>query len=217
MPTMRVISIKTAQAVCGTLTQTSKMPCKSYSLPTEACKTGYKMAQQAGSVCANCYADKGLYAVYANRVKPAQFARLDSLSDPRWVDAIVSLIGADSYFRWHDAGDLAGLWHLEKIARVAQLTPKTKHWLPTREYAVVKSYIAKHGSLPKNLIVRLSAMYPDQAALVPASLKGVKNVTVSNVHTDKPLGKECMAPAQGGECRDCRACWGSSVISYKLH
>ena len=206
-----------AQSVCGSLTQTSKMPCKSYSLPTEACKTGFKMAQQAGSVCADCYADKGLYAVYAIRVKPAQFARLDSLTNPLWVESIVTLIGDDDYFRWHDAGDLQGLWHLEKIAEVAQLTPRTKHWLPTREYAVVKSYIAKHGALPKNLMVRLSAMYPDQVALVPASLKGVKNITTSNVHTSTPLGKECIAPTQGGECRDCRACWGSSVISYKLH
>jgi hypothetical protein len=215
---MRVIAIKAAaQSVCGSLTQTSKMPCKSYSLPTEACKTGFKMAKQAGSVCADCYADRGLYAVFANRVKPAQFARLDSLTDPRWVESIVALIDDDDYFRWHDAGDLQGLWHLENIARVAQLTPRTKHWLPTREYAVVKNYIAKHGSLPKNLMVRLSAMYPDKVALVPASLKGVKNITTSNVHTIKPLGKECIAPTQGGECRDCRACWGSSVISYKLH
>lgn len=212
---MRVIAI--AKAVCGSLTQTSKMPCKSYSLPTEACRTGYKMAQKAGSVCAKCYADKGLYALFADRVKPAQFARLDSLTDPSWVDCIVTLIGSDRYFRWHDAGDLQGLWHLEKIADVARLTPKTKHWLPTREYAIVKSYITKHGSLPRNLMVRLSAMYPDRVALVPKSLQGVANITISNVHTDKPLGKECKAPAQGGECKSCRMCWGSAVVSYKLH
>jgi len=59
----KVIMMKKAEAVsiCGTLTQTSKMPCKSYSLPTEACETGFRMSKIAGSVCASCYADKGFY------------------------------------------------------------------------------------------------------------------------------------------------------------
>jgi len=206
-----------AQSICGTLTQTSKMPCKSYSLPTEACQTGYKMAQIKGSICASCYADKGFYKVYANTIKPAQFARLDSINDPHWVDAMVSLIGSDQYFRWHDSGDLQGLQHLEKIAQIATLTPNTRHWLPTREYAIVKQYIAKHGAIPKNLIVRLSAMYPDKPVMIPKSLHGFSNITASNVHTSKPVGKPCKAPDQNGECLDCRECWGSSVISYKLH
>jgi hypothetical protein len=206
-----------ATAICGTLTQTSKMPCKSYSLPTEACQTGYKMAQIKGSICSSCYADKGFYKVYANTIKPAQFARLDSINDPHWVDAMVSLIGNDPFFRFHDSGDLQGLQHLEKIAQIAEKTPNTRHWLPTREYAIVKQYIAKHGALPKNLIVRLSAMYPDQAVNIPASLHGFSNITASNVHTSKPIGKACKAPDQNGECLDCRECWGSSVISYKMH
>jgi len=206
-----------AQLICGTLTQTSKMPCKSYSLPTEACQTGYKMAQIAGSICASCYADKGFYKVYANTIKPAQFARLDSINDPNWVDAMVNLIGSDQYFRWHDSGDLQGLQHLEKISQIATLTPNTRHWLPTREYAIVKQYITKHGALPDNLIVRLSAMYPDKPVMIPKSLHGFSNITASNVHTSKPVGKPCKAPDQNGECLDCRECWGSSVISYKLH
>ena len=214
---MRVISIKTAQAVCGSLTQTSKMPCKSYSLPTEACKTGYKMAKQAGSVCASCYADKGLYALYANRVKPAQFARLDSLSNPLWVDAIVSLIGSDKFFRWHDAGDLAGLWHLEKIARVAQLTPKTKHWLPTREYKIIGDYIKAGYSIPVNLFVRLSAMYPDRPVTVPAALQNIAGITTSHVHTSGDPIQACNAPNQDGECRDCRKCWTMENVTYKMH
>lgn len=206
-----------ANAVCGTLTQTSKMPCKSYSLPTEACQTGYKMAQIKGSICSACYANKGFYRAYESTIKPSQFARLDSLSNPHWVDGMVNLIGSDSFFRWHDSGDLQGVDHLEKIARVAQLTPQTRHWLPTREYGMIKAFIAKHGALPDNLIVRLSAMYPDQPVKVPLSLQGVANVAVSNVHTGKPMGTACNAPNQNGACNDCRLCWTDQTVSYALH
>lgn len=206
-----------ANAICGTLTQTSKMPCKSYSLPTEACQTGYKMAQIKGSICSSCYADKGFYSMYAKTIKPAQFARLDSLSNPHWIDGMVALIGSDSFFRWHDSGDLQGVDHLEKIARVAQLTPQTRHWLPTREYGMIKAFIAKHGALPENLIVRLSAMYPDQPVKVPLSLQGVANVAISNVHTGQPIGTACNAPQQNGACNDCRLCWTDQTVSYALH
>jgi hypothetical protein len=208
---------KDAYTITGGLTQTSKMPCKSYSLPTEACKTGFKMAQIKGSVCASCYADRNFYLMYQNTIKPAQFARLDSLTSPAWVDAMVALIGLDAYFRWHDSGDLQGLDHFKKIVEVANQTPKTKHWLPTREYSVIKEFISAGGTIPKNLIVRLSGMYPDQAVKIPASLQGIKGITTSNVHTSKPIGLACKAPSQAGECRDCRACWTDKPVSYLMH
>ena len=219
---MRIIPILTksqASVIAGTVTQTSKMPCKSYSLPTVACITGFKMAQIPGSICNTCYANKGNYALYANNVEPAQHARLDSLDNPLWVDAMVKHIGQDSYFRWHDSGDLQGLWHLEKIAQVAQQTPNCMHWLPTREYAMVKAYIAKHGQLPKNLIVRLSAMYVDKLVTIPASLQGQANVTVSHVHSDtsKVHGHACEAPKNQGKCGECRVCWSTKPVSYLVH
>ena len=215
----KVIPIRKVDAVsiCGTLTQTSKMPCKSYSLPTEACQTGFKMAQIKGSICSSCYAEKGFYRAYANTIKPAQFARLDAINDPLWVDGMVSLIGDDGYFRFHDSGDLQGVDHLRKIAQIADRLPKCLFWLPTREYSMIKQYIDQFGALPKNLIVRLSAMYPDKPVKIPASLQGYANITASNVHTSKPIGKACVAPMQGGACVDCRACWSNAVISYKLH
>lgn len=215
----KVIMLKRdASMINGGLTQTSKMPCKSYSLPTEACNTGYRMAKIPGSICSTCYADKGFYSMYANTIKPAQFARLDSINDPLWVDSMVTSIGSDPYFRWHDSGDIQSLTHLEKIAEICRRTPNTRHWLPTREYAIVKSYVAKHGSIPENLTIRLSAMYPDQPVKIPASLVNVPGITASNVHSKKaPTGEACRAPDQNGECRDCRACWTSAVISYALH
>jgi hypothetical protein len=215
---MKIIILKKdASMLTGGLTQTSKMPCKSYSLPTEACKTGFKMSKIKGSICSKCYADRNFYLMYQNRIKPAQFARLDSLTSPAWVDAMVALIGLDPYFRFHDSGDLQGLDHFEKIVQVATLTPKTKHWLPTREYSIIKAFIAKGGIIPKNLIVRLSGMYPDKAVIVPKSLQNVKGITTSNVHTKKPLGLACKAPEQDGECRDCRECWTANPVSYLMH
>ena len=226
---MKVIPISkaVAKSVCGSLTQTSKMPCKSMSLPTEACQTGYRMAQIPGSICSDCYADKGFYAMYQNTIKPSQFARLDAIWQAMesselalaWVTGMVSLIGSDSWFRWHDSGDLQGLSHLELIASVCEATPHCEHWLPTREYSIVKEYIAKHGSLPKNLIVRLSAMYPDQPVKIPASLAGIGNVAASNVHSKGQAwhGVRCGAPDNGGACGSCRVCWTQTTVSYELH
>lgn len=214
----KVIPIAVARSIAGTCTQTSKMPCKSYSLPTLACKTGYRMAQIPGSICSMCYADSGFYRMYANTVEPAQHARLDSITDPDWVYAMAAMIGDDLYFRWHDSGDLQSLEHLAKIAHVADLTPNCKHWLPTREYAMVKQYIEKHGAIPANLIIRLSAMYPDKPVSVPKSLQGIKNIAVSNVHSKAdPVGVVCSAPDNAGKCGECRACWNASEVSYALH
>jgi hypothetical protein len=207
-----------AHQVHGGLTQTTKMPCQSYSLPTIACVTGFKMREIAGSICADCYADKGNYRKYANGIEPAQHARLVSITDDLWVDAMVVSIGADAYFRWHDSGDLQNIEHLEKIADVARATPNCMHWLPTREYGIVSAFTAQYD-VPDNLIIRLSAMFTDKPVIVPKTLQGVKGVAVSNVHSVKPIGTACNAPKQNGECRTCRACWSRKVlaVSYSIH
>ena len=226
---MKIIPIKKSQAasVCGTLTATSKMPCKSLSLPTESCITGSKMAEMPGSICSSCYANKGFYSMYANTIKPAQFSRLDAIwqalesqeNAELWVSGMVSLIGSDSYFRWHDSGDLQSLEHLELIVHVCEATPGCKHWLPTREYGIIKDYISKHGKLPANLIVRLSAMYPDKPVKIPSSLVSIQGITASNVHTSGATihGERCTAPDNNGSCGECRACWSGSIVSYEMH
>ena len=209
---------KQAHQVHGGLTQTTKMPCQSYSLPTIACVTGFKMRAVAGSICSDCYADKGNYRKYQNNIEPVQHARLVSIDDPLWVDAIVVSIGTDKYFRWHDSGDIQSIEHLEKIADVARATPHCMHWLPTREYSIVAAFTAQFD-VPDNLIIRLSAMFTDRAVVVPKTLQGVKGIAVSNVHSVKPIGTACNAPKQNGECRTCRACWSRKVlaVSYSIH
>lgn len=212
-----------ATEITGGLTQTSKMPCKSISLPTLACQTGYKLAQIPGTICADCYADKGFYAMYRNTIEPVQMARLAALDDPQWVDAMVVLIGTDPYFRWHDSGDLQGVDHLERIVQVCRATAETTHWLPTRETMVLLAYVRKHGadSLPANLIIRLSATYPDKPVTLPPELQGIPTIRTSNVHSPgaEPLGLACEAYTRGGACGPCRACWSPEVpaVSYPKH
>lgn len=218
----QVIMLKReASAITGGLTQTSKMPCKSYSLPTLACQTGYKLAQIEGTICSDCYANKNFYAMYRATIEPAQVARLSSLDDPLWEDAMVTLIGADPYFRWHDSGDIQSVEHLRRIAQVCLRTPNTLHWLPTREVGFVTAYVQAGHPLPPNLIIRISATYPDRPVKLPPALLGIPTILTSNVHTpgQPALGLACEAYTRGGACGECRACWSPAVpaVSYPKH
>ena len=205
---------KQAREIHGGLTQTTKMPCQSYSLPTIACITGFKMRAIAGSICAMCYAEKGNYRKYSNNIEPVQHARLESIvmaiADPEyraaWIQAMIISIGDDDYFRFHDSGDIQNIEHLELYAELARALPNCKFWLPTREYGIVSAFTAQYD-IPDNLIIRLSAMFTDKPVIVPKTLQGVKGIAVSNVHSKKAIGTACNAPKQNGECRTCRACW----------
>jgi hypothetical protein len=206
----------------GTMSQTSKMPCKSFGLPTSVCNVGSKLRDIPGSGCSGCYADKGFYTLYPT-VRTSQGNRLDklmvALSDANlareWIDAVKTLIGADLFFRWHDSGDLINERHLSLIVQVALEMPDVSFWLPTREKALVSAFIAKHGELPTNLVVRLSAPMIDGAPC-----PGNTGLNTSTIHRNKdPHGFECGAPSRGGYCGDCRACWNRDVsnVSYAYH
>jgi hypothetical protein len=212
-----------AEEITGGLTQTSKMPCPSISLPTLACHTGFKLAQIPGTICSKCYANKGFYKMYEATIEPAQMARLAALDDPLWTEGMVRLILGHDYFRWHDSGDLQSLAHLELIAEVCRRTPETQHWLPTRETGMLLAFVRKHGkhALPPNLTIRLSAIYPDVPVHLPSLLRDVPGIATSNVHTlgRAPIGVECEARTRGGKCGDCRACWDATLpaVSYPEH
>lgn len=193
----------------GGLSQTSKMPCPSYSIPADRCKTGGKLRRVNNSTCSDCYACKGFYN-FPN-VHERLEARYHSINNPQWVEAMVTLITPHEYFRWHDSGDLQSLQHFKRIVQICRRTPGTTHWLPTREPQIVKQYRKQGGTLPNNLIVRISApmIDSDHYTHVPGCYG-------SGVYTQ---GYTCPAPHQGNQCQDCRICWDQSVdfVTYKKH
>ena len=122
------MKVKEAVKITEGFTKTSKMPGLSYSLPAWECKTGSKLRLVKGSVCASCYALKGNYTRYP-AIKAAQYRRLEAMKHPAWVDAMITVIKRQKWFRWHDAGDVQDLQHLNNIFKICEATPDTKHWL----------------------------------------------------------------------------------------
>ena len=144
--------------------------------------------------------------------------RFASLSNPRWVDAITTLIyrSGDRYFRWHDSGDLQSLDHLGKIIQVCKNLPRIKFWLPTREYQTVEAYRRLGGRIPSNLCIRLSAHLID--GKLPLTY-GLPVSTVSTQNADiRSTVHSCPAPKQDNQCGRCRACWDPlvKIVSYEL-
>ena len=198
------MKIKEAKAITASMTRTSKMPGLSYSLPAWECKTGSKLRKVKNSVCSMCYALKGNYTRY-KAIKAAQYVRLKAINHQLWTAAMVAQVKRQKYFRWHDAGDVQNLDHLNKIYEVCRLTPDTNHWMPTRE-AWVKDHLAEK---PKNLVIRFSPPMINQRN---DSWPNSSMVVDKGFHT-------CPAPAQGGKCWDCRQCWDPKVkvVSYGKH
>ena len=197
------MKVKEAIKITDSFTRTSKMPGLSYSLPAWECKTGSKLRKIKNSVCSMCYALKGNYTRY-KAIKAAQYRRLEAMKAPRWVDAMVAVIKRQKWFRWHDAGDVQSLEHLNNIYKICEATPGTRHWLPTRE-AWIKNELDRK---PGNLVIRFSP-----------PMMGQRVDTWPNSSMVVDSGASCPAPKQGGKCKDCRACWDSSikVVSYGKH
>ena len=93
-----------AKKITGGLSKPSKMPGPAYNLPAWACKTGAKLRKVPGSPCYGCYAFKGRYNF--SNVQLALKRRLEALESPLWVEAMVTLIKGQEFFRWHDSGDI---------------------------------------------------------------------------------------------------------------
>ena len=196
---------KEARKITGGLSAPNKMPGPSINLPAWNCVTGLKLQAVKNSVCAGCYAMKGRYR-FPN-VREAMDKRLAALKDPRWIDAMVTLISGEPWFRWHDSGDIQSPEHLKNIFEVCKRTPGTRHWMPTREVKFLR--LMDPDVVPKNLIIRISSHMIDQGP--------VKHWPwTSTVVTS---GKTCPAQEQGNQCKDCRQCWDRSVknIAYPKH
>ena len=205
------MNIKQSKKIIISLSKPNKMPGYAYGLPAWECKTGAKLVKVPGSVCAGCYALKGNYARYPE-IKKAQYKRLASISRPEWVEAMAVIINSKAvaqhgYFRWHDAGDIQSPEHLQKIFEVCKLTPKVKHWMPTREAQFLKDI--DPAQVPNNLIIRMSSHMIDQG---PVTFWPHTSTVGSSTRT-------CPAPDQGGKCGSCRTCWNREIpnIEYGKH
>jgi hypothetical protein len=215
-PWKPTFNTKEAVAICGSLSNPSKMPGHGYALPAARCRLGSLLQQIPKAICHYCYALRGRYLFPV--VRAAMEKRFFSLSDPRWVDAISTLIhrSGDRYFRWHDSGDLQDLEHLRKIVRVCLNLPRVKFWLPTREYQTVEAYRRMGGQIPPNLCIRYSAHLVDgspplQYGLPTSTVYSAKGCISKAAHV-------CPAPRQNMKCGNCRACWDPRVqqVSYHL-
>ena len=219
MKLIQLTTIKAAKQEFGGLSNTSKMPGYSWNLPAlTSCPVGDKLAKIPGSVCHGCYATKGRY-LFGN-VQKSMTTHLEGIYREDWVDIMTFMInkqcvGKKRYFRWHDSGDLISMDYFKKIIQVCNNTPNVSHWLPTREYSLIRRYKKDGGEVPSNLCIRLSAHMIDGPG------PKMRDMTISTVSTgDKPEGSvRCKAYTREGKCASCRACWNSKVqhIDYKKH
>lgn len=207
-------NIKFYESITGSLSNPSKMPGYGYGLPAlDSCNVGSKLAKVEGTACHSCYACKGHYQ-FPN-VRRAQQKRMQSVTNPSWVKAMVAQIGSkkEKYFRWHDSGDILDVAHLKKICEVATLLPEFKFWLPTQEHVLVGQFLKDGGVIPDNLTVRLSTPKIDSRPVKTT-------LPTSTIHREAAAhGTVCPAPMQGNKCGSCRNCWDKNVknVSYRAH
>jgi len=195
------LDIKTANSITGGLSNTTKLPCKSYGLPAKECNVGSFLRKVNGSVCEVCYAMRGHYQ-YPN-VQAAQYKRLESIKNDLWVEAMTLLIRES-------------VRHLIKIVHIAWKCPDIKFWLPTQEKALVSGWRILHGIFPPNLIVRLSATMMD----VDPDKTFFGGLTSTVTTKDQPITCEsflCPARSNGNRCGDCRTCWDSNIPDITYH
>lgn len=199
------------------LSNTSKMPCKSWGIPAELCIKGSRMAKIKGSTCHKCYALKGAYSW--PKVKNAYSTRLDVFNEnsEQWINNMLYTLDKEKndYFRWFDSGDLQSIEMLDCIVRIAYNRPGIKFWLPTREKSFLLKYFRTHRK-PSNLTIRLSDLYIDKDDKLPKTLKQA-GILTSGVSQDESK-VNCHSYNQHGKCLECRACWDSkNKITYLQH
>jgi len=218
---LECLTREAAKHITGGLSKTAKMPCKSYSLPAvDACPTGCKLRAVPDAVCATCYATRGRYQM----TRPQQQDRLIALDGairagnaPLWCAAMARLIGPRApYFRWFDSGDIYHPQLAHMIRAVIALTPKTNHWLPTREWRVALD--AGINEEP-NVTIRRPLNIIDQPPPAESPIPIAAVARDPYQWAARHGGIVCPATTTRRSCDACRHCWDAGVptIVYKLH
>jgi hypothetical protein len=209
------------------LTQTSKMPGPSWSLPA------HKACPRAnGTICDSCYASKGCYRYSSTQnAQNARFAwTVESMRTAsgreQWTAAIVDGIRKSgcAYFRVHDSGDMFNVAYAECWLAVCLAMPGIRFWIPTRSWQKPKSPLPVFDPLLntlrklatlQNVTVRPSALDFGDGAPVIAGLHAGSTAAMP----DGLRAHQCPAPEQGGNCGDCRTCWDAknTPVSYCRH
>lgn len=235
---MKKMTIKIAVENVGGLSNPSKMPGLGISTPAARCNVGSKLRNVPGSVCSTCYACDGMYRF--DNVEKALENRFTKIYTPEWVDSMVFLIEnkkaikETGVFRWHDSGDLHSYKHLLNIVEIAKRTPNVKHWLPTKEKALVKKFL-RENECPENLVIRLSGAMIDGKAPIGFTntstvVSDIDSATCYAFRTEK-VGKgefrmldleefKALPRKHGrdlGHCGDCRKCWSKDVPNVAYH
>ncbi len=208
----------------GRLATPEKMPCHSYNLPTTTCRVGSTLRSVKGTVCSKCYGhNRGRYAYpFVRKASERRYAAL--MADApngfvNWVRDMVTCINyyeRSGYFRWHDIGDLQSAAHLDAICDVARQTPNVQHWLPTREYKLLRDWRASGNHEPDNLTIRVSGLLIDRECPKVCDFPRGSVVT----QWGNAEGVPCTAQStERATCEDCRLCWNKNVesVQYKLH
>ena len=213
----------------GGMSDASKMPWLSWSLNSDDCVLGSVLKFVDGSVCSDCYADKGNYN-YPN-VVAAQERRLNTLSSnptarKKWRDTFVEffqghidmgLPDVSRYFRWFDSGDLQSVEMLEDIVEIARRVPSMNFWLPTRETTFLKEYLFTSQKIPDNICIRISANQTGKKRKYSISILH-KRFSDSTVDYFDDEYEECPAPKQDNTCGGCRKCWEPAhKVGYHKH
>jgi hypothetical protein len=210
--------VKTAEQFGKVSKKNSKMPGTTFAMDSFACITGSKLRKIEGTPCHSCYAIK------LQKLRPsvdkgwkANSAKWNAAEPDQWAQALAFLIkrrNTDGYHRWFDGGDLASVAQLQAIVDVCLMTPTIAHWLPTQERGMVKQFQDNGGTIPSNLVVRISSPKVDVALMRTSD-------HTSNVITKhaEATGQECLAYTRDNNCGDCRACWDPKVsnVSYRKH
>ena len=197
------------------LSSPSKMPGFTMALTARtSCPTGSKLRAIKGSVCENCYACKGFYAM-----GPAKAVR--AINDNAvaqgngWAKELVQFLLATKQpeFRFHDSGDITSMAHLEAIAGVANSVPTCKFWVPTKEYRIVREYLKANGSFPINMCVRISAPMIGKTISESAAC----GLPTSSVNCESAFHCPVKNGKEGCDTYNCRACWNRDTKNVNYH
>ena len=236
-----IATVKEAKTFGNVSLGNTKMPGTTFAVDAFACITGSKLAKIKGTPCNSCYARK------LQKIRPSVDqgwkANLQKWkdSDPKmWEASMIFQIlryNVDNYHRWFDSGDLQSVGMLESMVNIANAMPQINFWLPTQERQIVAEFKQNGGTIPENLVVRVSASKIDAQEAPNAE----HSSTVSK--SLKPLGKECNAyrtdktdkvwtksafaslkreekkELNFGHCGTCRACWNGKIktVTYPIH